>query len=209
MSTNSGSDETKRRIIGAALTLFGEVGYTRATTRAIAEKAGVSELTLFRHFGTKKSVLLESIRVGHRAGFAMSFQEQLTGNYQADIRMMARLQRQDTARNFEILRLLLCDAQAVPELQEVLTAGAVDNRQQLADYFRQQIEAGVIRQEFDPVILATAFDSLFSSYVLFESFMGSIPIAEQASENVLEGLASLFVSGTLASDEPRDLRANA
>ncbi len=50
------TSETEQKILGAALTLFAEKGYTGATTRVIAEKAGVSELTLFRKFKTKKNL---------------------------------------------------------------------------------------------------------------------------------------------------------
>lgn len=42
----------------AAAELFAEQGYDTATTAQIAERAGVSEMTLFRHFSTKEKLLL-------------------------------------------------------------------------------------------------------------------------------------------------------
>ncbi len=48
--------ETEKKILDAALKLFAEKGYTGATTRVIAEEAGVSELTLFRKFKTKENL---------------------------------------------------------------------------------------------------------------------------------------------------------
>ncbi len=50
------TNETEQKILDAALTLFAEKGYTGATTRVIAERAGVSELTLFRKFKTKENL---------------------------------------------------------------------------------------------------------------------------------------------------------
>lgn len=50
------TSETERKILDAALDLFAEKGYTGATTRVIAEEAGVSELTLFRKFKTKRNL---------------------------------------------------------------------------------------------------------------------------------------------------------
>lgn len=41
-----------------ALTLFAERGYDATATAEIAERAGVSEMTLFRHFPTKEALLL-------------------------------------------------------------------------------------------------------------------------------------------------------
>jgi len=40
------------------MTLFAEHGYDATVTAEIAERAGVSEMTLFRHFPTKESLLL-------------------------------------------------------------------------------------------------------------------------------------------------------
>ncbi|MBI5679443.1 MAG: TetR/AcrR family transcriptional regulator [Methanobacterium sp.] len=47
---------TEQKIIESALVVFAKKGYTGATTRFIAEKAGFSELTLFRKFKTKENL---------------------------------------------------------------------------------------------------------------------------------------------------------
>ncbi|MEP7378654.1 MAG: helix-turn-helix domain-containing protein [Chloroflexota bacterium] len=50
-------DRTKARLLDAALTVVGEVGYARASTRAIADRAGVAEATIYRHFPDKTALL--------------------------------------------------------------------------------------------------------------------------------------------------------
>lgn len=57
----SKKDETRTRIMSTALQLFSEQGYTRATTKQIAEKANVNEITLFRHFGNKETLFQETL----------------------------------------------------------------------------------------------------------------------------------------------------
>ena len=42
--------ETKRRIVEAVFALHGEIGPARTTIKAIAERAGVERLTVYRHF---------------------------------------------------------------------------------------------------------------------------------------------------------------
>lgn len=49
-------DRTRAKLIEATLSIVGEVGYARASTRAIAEAAGVSEGTIYRHFPDKASL---------------------------------------------------------------------------------------------------------------------------------------------------------
>jgi AcrR family transcriptional regulator len=55
---STGDDLTaKARIRDAAMALFGEVGYERATTRAIAERAGVTSGLIRHHYGSKERLL--------------------------------------------------------------------------------------------------------------------------------------------------------
>jgi AcrR family transcriptional regulator len=42
--------ETRRRIVAAVAALHGEIGPARTTIKAIAERAGVERLTVYRHF---------------------------------------------------------------------------------------------------------------------------------------------------------------
>jgi len=49
-------DKTEQKFLDAALEIFAEKGYKGATTRLIAQKAGFSELTLFRKFKTKENL---------------------------------------------------------------------------------------------------------------------------------------------------------
>lgn len=51
--------DTKERILCAALKLFAEKGYVSACTKDIAREAGVAEVTLFRHFVSKDRLLEE------------------------------------------------------------------------------------------------------------------------------------------------------
>src|ERR1700693_4399348 len=49
--------DSRGRLEQAALALFGELGYEETTVAAIAERAGVTERTFFRHFADKREVL--------------------------------------------------------------------------------------------------------------------------------------------------------
>lgn len=51
-------ERTHASLLQSAAQLFEEQGYEDSTTAQIASRAGVSEMTLFRHFPTKESLVL-------------------------------------------------------------------------------------------------------------------------------------------------------
>jgi len=50
------TDKTEQKIMDAALEIFAKNGFKSSTTKAIAEKSGFTEMTLFRKFNTKKNL---------------------------------------------------------------------------------------------------------------------------------------------------------
>jgi AcrR family transcriptional regulator len=55
------SSARKEQIIQSALGVFIEKGYAGTTTSEIAKTAGISEVTLFRHFSSKQEIFLAGI----------------------------------------------------------------------------------------------------------------------------------------------------
>ena len=55
---------TRQRLLDAASTIFARDGYAGATTRRIAEEAGVAEKTLFAHFGSKGALFAAAFAPG-------------------------------------------------------------------------------------------------------------------------------------------------
>jgi len=58
--------DIRERLLGAAAQVYAEAGYRGATTRRIAHEAGVSEITLFRQFGSKEALMLEALTAASR-----------------------------------------------------------------------------------------------------------------------------------------------
>lgn len=61
VSTNYRMTVSDQDIIEVALNLFAEKGYTSVSTREIATAAGITEMTLFRRFESKKNLFLRSV----------------------------------------------------------------------------------------------------------------------------------------------------
>ena len=53
---------TREKILAAATALIADKGFKETTTRDIAAASSVSEMSVFRHFGSKKAILLAIIQ---------------------------------------------------------------------------------------------------------------------------------------------------
>jgi AcrR family transcriptional regulator len=58
--------DVREKLLAAARRVFEEAGSRGATTRRIAAQAGVNEITLFRHFGSKAALIQEALREAGR-----------------------------------------------------------------------------------------------------------------------------------------------
>ena len=67
------TEATRRSIVQAAFAEFLEHGYARGTTGSVAQRAGLSKVTLFRYFDSKES-LFEAVIQTHIASAAMTLQ---------------------------------------------------------------------------------------------------------------------------------------
>jgi AcrR family transcriptional regulator len=54
---------SRQKLLDAAMRVFAESGFRGATTRRIAEAAGVNEVTLFRHFKSKTALINEAAQL--------------------------------------------------------------------------------------------------------------------------------------------------
>lgn len=55
-------EPTRQHVLEAAVRVYSEAGFRGATTRRIAEEAGVNEVTLFRLFGSKSALIAEAVQ---------------------------------------------------------------------------------------------------------------------------------------------------
>lgn len=81
------STDSKTKLRQAALDLIAEQGFKGATTRKIAERAGVNEVTLFRLFGNKLNLVIEAV-----TSAAHGFQKIVakpSGDLEADLETLA------------------------------------------------------------------------------------------------------------------------
>ena len=197
MSKNeSPSDDTRHRILRAAAELFAENGYARTTTRIIAETAGVNEVTIFRHFGSKKALLSELIQ-SHSAlpDLSSVIANQLSGDYRQDLVVFATLFLDSLLQRQDALQLILCEANELPEIRDLVAQIPKQLRQTITQYLQGQIEQGVVRP-LDAELMAQAFLGMFFSYAVAGELLGGPAAFEQSLDEIVTQFVDIFITGT-------------
>lgn len=62
---------SRQKLLEAASRVYAEHGFRGATTRRIADEAGVNEVTIFRLFGSKSQLLVEAVKCADPIGTAL------------------------------------------------------------------------------------------------------------------------------------------
>lgn len=165
------------QILSAALDLMAEKGYAGATTLQIAAAAEVSEVTLFRRYGSKKNLLLAAVK--HEAEKFNAGEIGYTGDVEADLLTVVSFYQSLVNTRGQFIAMLLSEVPRQPELREVVQVPlAIIGR--ITELIRNYQQEGVL--EVEPVESAFAalvgplfLDAVFnfvqpeSSFSLFNS----------------------------------------
>jgi AcrR family transcriptional regulator len=187
----------KTQIMDAAAQQFAELGYKRATTRKIAQAAGVTEVTLFRHFGSKQNLFTAVLnRHALQPDSNAIFNQTLEGDYHQDMLRMGQYTMQIMQERRDVMRMMLCEAAHFPELQELLGQAPRQMRDMIAGYLQRRIEAGDIVPR-DPHVMAQGFLGFFFSYTMAFGFLDQAMALELSQDEMVAEFVDLFVQGTL------------
>jgi AcrR family transcriptional regulator len=189
--------DTTEKILNAAAQLFAERGYAATTTRLIAERAGVNEVTIFRRFENKAGVLKALGERFAEESTARAMQELPDPeNVEATLLAIARNEIEGSIENGGVALRLAFDARTVPEVAELLGEGPRANLEGLASYMADRQAAGQLRADLDPVVMAEAFASITSSFVMYRTVMGLMDSPSDALAGTsVEQLVDLFFNG--------------
>lgn len=166
-------DCTGDAILRAAAELIGERGYRGTTTRAIADRAGVNEVTLFRRYGSKKGLLqaLGEQWAKKMAGFAVGTIPD-PADTRGTLEALARMEVRQAAEMGAAALRLAFDAGSEPDVMALMGSGPASNLEGLADYLASRQGAGDLRADLDPHVMAEAFFALTSTYVMSRQVLG-------------------------------------
>ncbi|MBI5562843.1 MAG: TetR/AcrR family transcriptional regulator [Deltaproteobacteria bacterium] len=191
--------ERKGQIVGVAMSLFAQKGFKGTTTREIAERAGISEAVIFRHFNDKDA-LYDAI-INARCT-----------DVQGEPRLLARIKGKEGREIFRaiasfliaehrqddsFLRLLIYSALEGHELSErFINTRGLEFLEYLKRHIKALMEKGVFRKT-DPEIAARAFMGMVIYYSISQEIFGLKKFFTRPDAEVVDTFVDIFFDGML------------
>lgn len=192
-------DERRRKIIQAAMYVFSRSGFSGATTRKIAKKAGISEAMIYSHFKDKEDL--------YSAIIDQKMQESEPLYYPLDA-----MRKKDDERVFEtivfnfmqrysedttFLRLLLFSALEGHELAGMFVAGPVRRFFEfLAEYISERIDEEAFKP-INPEIASRCLVGMVHYFVLLKKIYGDETLQAIELNETIETMINIFCRGIL------------
>ncbi len=139
---------TRSNILSAARELFEKKGFAAATTKEIAALAGVSEVTLFRHFATKRVLFDETL---HSCLHPYTVEEYLrngvTYDLERDLKHIAYEMRDNFIKNAPMVRMIMRDKIRDSAPEKNMRMKEHHMKSSLHAYFNAMRSAGALSSE--------------------------------------------------------------
>lgn len=189
---NIEKNSTNEKIVEATFEILREEGVSKATTKKIAVKAGVNEVTIFRNFKNKQNLIDVT-----KEYYLQKFMDELAnifdftddveiGDYLHDnFQELSNLSEKD----FSILKIAMEEVHEIPEKKLLISSINEVVLTKLEEFFTLQIEKGKIRDVDARVLAVMCFGITFQSLVLWKIYDGSSSIdTEDYSQKFLDML---------------------
>lgn len=201
MTRKTTTKPTKQKLLEASLKIISEKGYLGATTREISREAGVTELTLFRHFGTKEQLFEELLK---SYTFLPKLKEILPElecmAYQDALALVATRFLLTLKERKSMMKILSSEIHLYPaKIRNTYNSFLNEMRTTLASYFCSMQKNGELRS-VSPEIAARAFLGMLFSYFRSEEIMKENGMTRTRMELHVREFVDIFVNGTVKSD---------
>lgn len=187
-------EERRQAIREAGLRIFAQKGYNGSTTAEIARAAGVAEGTIFRHFATKKDLLIAVLEPKVLDGLIQLDTEHSEDTPTNFFRRFLRNRLELIKENNSLVRLMFAEAQYHIEVRDALFKGILG---QGISIIRPWFEKGVERGDFRDLQFLPTMRSLMGM-VMFYGLFGNVFLSlspEQTIEEASDHMLDLFLHG--------------
>ncbi|MGB1287073.1 MAG: TetR/AcrR family transcriptional regulator [Aggregatilineales bacterium] len=124
-----------------------EYGYAGSTTKLIADRADISEVTLFRKYGSKAELVITAVR--EQAHYPGADDMPYTGDLVADLKRVLTVYEQSREPYTELFPKLIAEMTYYPELRGIMTE-SMDSMAHIVQLIQRYQSEGLLRED-DPL----------------------------------------------------------
>ncbi len=204
MPVRLSSLDRRRQILRTASGIFARRGYRGATTREIAERAGINEALLFRHFPSKEKLYWTLIEELCSARGRRQNITKIIAAGGTDLEIFTAIAREmlvRNARDTELTRLLWFTALESHTLsQRFFRTFIAVYYEELAAYIRKRVREGAFRN-VDPLLSARGFLGMVVYHFLVQELFGARKFQKFDPEMVAATMAGIWLNGMQSGTE--------
>lgn len=195
---SSSADKTRQRLLDAALETLNRRGIQGATTREIARRAGVHEVTLFRHFKSKEQLLRAILKRGLAAqATILDENSSRRENLRESMEKYGRHYYSHLAKNKGFAGALLAGHLLPKSMQALIADATRPVRERLVSILADAQKAGVVRSEVHVECALDAFkDALYAGMLR----QGAYGPQNYSADAYISTVVELFVRGMEAAN---------
>ncbi len=188
--------DTESKILDAALELFSEKGFKATTTKIIAEKAEVNEVTIFRYYGSKEKLFFAVVdRVTIDRMDVLQMELEPSENMADELAMIGSFMAKSMVEKASFFRLMVLEIDRYPELWERIGTVPMGAIAMLGQYFERAKEKGLVRKDVDTEVMAVSFFSFIFRILVANAFLGDDLFMKTDRDDGMRQFAEIFVNG--------------
>ncbi len=160
---------TEDKILNASIILFSQKGYSAVTTKEIAKEAGVSEMTLFRHFENKHNLFEKAFDKFVFSPKVIALFEEFEWDLERDLNKICSSYQEALSQNQKIILMHFKNEELNPDFDATLFKFPMEFIKLLCNYFEEMKNRGTIRENPETLalsFLATNFGLFITSLVM-------------------------------------------
>lgn len=188
-------DKTEQKIVDATIFLLDKEGMNSTTTKKIAKKAEVSEVTVFRKFKSKDN-LLKIAKIYYSDYFLEKISDIFTNYEDTDLESLLKhiwgklVNFLDN--NLNIIKIALDELMSNPEEEKIFSKFSDEVLKNLTNIFQEQIDKGKIRK-INPSAAALTVFSVIVEGIIFWKFESKV--SNDDTNKYLDDFLDIFING--------------
>jgi AcrR family transcriptional regulator len=199
--------DVREALVAATMQVFAEAGMRGATTRRIAQVAGVNEVTLFRHFKTKEDLLQAALEAFASKSLTLALPDRPV-DPRSELLEWCRAHYRELHKHRAFIRKAMGEFEEHPAQCTCGMQAAIRIAQELTDYLTRLRQAGFTSGSWDE---RTATNMLMGA--IFSGAMGRDTMPERyphSMRDAVERYVDLLLTaiGVKAVPVPQERRSD-